>query len=99
MMFKFSFSRSTYLKSLLIIISKEVTIYWGKAVATSLGYLYPVSEFGRNFLFSFGQSYSSLYLIPSLEILLCLQEREDLLMQLYITGLRGEQIHSNGDVV
>lgn len=96
--FKFSFSRSTYFKSLLIIISK-VTIYWGKAVATSLGYLYPSSEFGRNFSCYFGQSYSILYLMPSLEILLCLQEMENLLMWLRLTGLRGEQIHSSGEVV
>jgi len=97
-MFKFSFSRSTYLKSLLIIISKGITIYWGEALATSLGCLYPASESGRNFLCSFGQSYSILYLIPCLEILLNLQEREDLLIWLYNTGLR-EQIHSNGEVV
>lgn len=89
-MFKFAFCRSTYLKSLLIFISKEVTVYWGKAGAASLGYLYPVSGFGRNFLCYFGHSYSILHLIPCLEIFYCLQVRGDLLMW---------GIHTNGAVV
>lgn len=86
-MFKFMFSRSTYLRSLLIFISKEVTVYWGKAGAASLGYLYPISGFGRNFLCYFGHSYLILHLIPCLEIFYCLQERGDLLMWLHITDL------------
>lgn len=87
-MIKFSFSKSTYLR---ILTSKEVTIYWHKAVATSLGYLYPSSEFGINFLWAiilnpvFNSLFGDFALFTG--------------MGGPINVLKGEQICSNGEVV